>query len=184
MDKIFILKTCIVINLCFLFIFIISFFVLNSDNSTYFRFGWSDTFVFVSMTIDTPLKYIILCLFIIVLNMSEIFLNDLASPLIQFSTYNPYKKNITDFSRFELEIYSNLMFFIQSSKRLVQVITTLSQIDMAFISLLSCQLSAAITIKYLLDNKTFEKEGYSVDHDKFPKYESINERTSLTMINI
>ena len=92
MDKIFILKTCIVINLCFLFIFIISFFVLNSDNSTYFRFGWSDTFVFVSMTIDTPLKYIILCLFIIVLNMSEIFLNDLASPLIQFSTYNPYKK--------------------------------------------------------------------------------------------
>lgn len=181
MDKILILKTCIAVNLFFLFIFIISFFVLNSDNSSYFRFGWSDTFVFVSMTIDTPLKYITLCLFIIILNMSEIFLNDLACPIIQFSTYNPYKTNIGDFSRFELEMYSNLIFFIQSSKRLVQVITTLSQIDMAFISLLSCQLSAGLTIRYLLDNKSFDKDGYTVVHGNLPNYESINENTRISV---
>ena len=181
MDKIFILKLCISINLVFLFIFILSFFVLNNNNSEYFRFGWSDTFVFVSITIDTPLKYFSLCLFIFVLNLSEIFLNDLACPIIQFSTYNPYKTKITDFSRFELELYSNLIFFIQTSKRLVQVITTLSQIDIAFMSLVSSQVSASLAIKYLLDNKTFQKEGYTVIQGNYPKYESINETSPINI---
>ena len=176
MDKIFILKLCIAINILFLFIFIMSFFVLNSNTSEYFRCGWSNTFIFVSITINTPLKYFCLCLFIIVFNMSEIFLNELASPIIQFSTYNPYKTNIIDFSKFELEVYSNLIFFIQSSKKLVLVLTTLSQIDIAFISLLSCQLSGFIAIRYLLDNKSFEKKGFNVFHNNLHCYESINDK--------
>ncbi len=119
--------------------------------------------------------------------MSEIFLNDLASPIIQFSTYNPYKNNIGDFSRFELELYSNLIYFIQTSKRLVQVIITLSQIDIAFISLISSQISAFLAIRYLLDNKSFNKVGYSVvtsscpNYESIPKFESINETTQLNI---
>ncbi len=187
MDKILILKSCIAINIIFLFIFILSFFIENNNNSSYFRFGWSNNFTFVSMTIDTPFKYFILCLFIFILNMSEIFLNDLASPIIQFSTYNPYKNNIGDFSRFELELYSNLIYFIQTSKRLVQVIITLSQIDIAFISLISSQISAFLAIRYLLDNKSFNKVGYSVvtsscpNYESIPKFESINETTQLNI---
>ena len=112
LNKVLILKYCIVINILFLFIFILSFFIENNKVSNYFSYGWSENFNFVSITINTPLKYLLLCLFIIVLNMSEIFLNDLAAPIIQFSTYNPYKNNICDFTRFELELYSNLIFFI------------------------------------------------------------------------
>lgn len=115
--------------------------------------------------------------------MSEIFLNDLANPIIQFSTYNPYKNNINDFSKLELEIYSNIIYFIQSSKKFVQVIVILSQIDIALISLLSCQISAFIAIKYLLNNKSFEKNGYTVVQE-IPKYDSIKETTRLININI
>ena len=183
MDKNLILNLCIIINLIFLFIFFVSFFVLNSNNSTYFRWGWSDSFIFVSILINTPLKYFTLCIFIFVLNMSEIFLNDLANPIIQFSTYNPYKNNINDFTKLELEIYSNIIYFIQSSKKFVQVIVILSQIDIALISLFSCQISAFIAIKYLLNNKSFEKNRYEVIHE-IPKYNSINETSRLVNINI
>ena len=183
MNKNLILNLCIIINLFFLFIFFVSFFLLNSNNSTYFRWGWSDSFIFVSILINTPLKYFTLCIFIFVLNMSEIFLNDLANPIIQFSTYNPYKNNINDFTKLELEIYSNIIYFIQSSKKFVQVIVILSQIDIALISLFSCQISAFIAIKYLLNNKSFEKNRYEVIHE-IPKYNSINETSRLVNINI
>ena len=76
---------------------------------------------------------------------------------------------------------SNLIFFIQTSKRLVQVITTLSQIDIAFMSLVSSQVSASLAIKYLLDNKTFQKEGYTVIQGNYPKYESINETSPINI---
>ena len=155
MDKIYILKLCIVINLLFLCIFISSFFSENDSDSSYFRLGWSDTFVFVSVKIDTPIKYFTLCTFITVLNATEVFLNEIACPIITFSTYNPYKTEITDFTRFELESFSNIIFFILTSKKLLQIAITLSQIDIAFISLISSQLSAYVTIKYLLDQKEF-----------------------------
>ena len=77
-------------------------------------------------------------------------------PLIQFSTYNPYKQVINDFARFELEIYSNVIFFIQTTKRFIQIYVTFSQIDIAFISLLSSQTGVAIAIHYLLDKKEFQ----------------------------
>jgi hypothetical protein len=110
----------------------------------------------VSIEIDTPFRYLSLCSFIIVFNISEIFLNDIAMPLIQFSTYNPYKQVINDFTRFELEIYSNVIFFIQTTKKFVQIYVTFSQIDIALISLLSSQTGVALAIHYLLDKKEFQ----------------------------
>ncbi len=171
MEKILLLKLCIYVNIGILFLSILSFFVFNNVSSSYFSIGWSDNFIFVSVIIDTPLKYFILCLFIIILNVSEIFLNDLASPLIQFSTYNPYKIDINDFSRFELEAYSNVIFFIQICKRFLIVVVTLSQIDIAVISLVSSQISASFVIHYLLDQKKFLNRNVYVE---VPHYGSID----------
>ena len=128
------------------------------------------------MYIDTPFKYFTLCFFIMTLNISEIFLNDVAYPLINFSTYNPYKSNISDFTRLELEVFSNTLFFIQTSKRLIQVFIILSQIDIAIISASSSQISAFIAIHYLLDQKTFIydvstnhlNQNYNIVYDSLP----------------
>ena len=98
-----------------------SLFAYNKEPSSYLQIGWSENFVFASVTINNPLKYSLLCLFIIVLNISEIFLNDIATPLIQFTTYNPYKLIIHDFSKFELNAYSNIIFFIQTTKKFIQI---------------------------------------------------------------
>lgn len=192
MNKINILKICIFVNLLFLSIFISCFFIFNNGESTYFRIGWSDNFLFVSLYIDTPFKYFSLCGFIITLNVSEIFLNDIAYPIITFSTYNPYKNTILDFTRNELEMYSNIIYFIQSSKKILQIATTVSQVDLACISLVSSQISSYFAIRYLLDNKQFKNKEHYVEvpygsMSPVSTYESEGENTihsEISPINI
>ena len=179
MNKIKILKLCLIVNISFLLLFIISFFVLNNQDSSYFRVGWSESFVFVSVTIDTPLKYFLLCGFISLLNITEVFLNDIAYPLINFSTYNPYKTKITEFSRFELEFYSNAIYLTGALKKMLQIFIALSQIDIAFISILSSQISVSLAINYLLNNKEF------IDNDYIDlSYNSINDHTRLVTTKV
>lgn len=176
MNKVQVLNISIIINLLFLFLFSGSVMIYNDGYSSYFKIGWSDKFDFASIIINNPTKYTLLCLFIIVLNISEIFLNDIATPLIQFSTYNPYKLIIHDFSRCELEFYSNMIFFIQTTKRFIQIYVTFSQIDIAIISLLSSQTAVAMAIKYLLDKKTFVLPSISTTIQQ--NYQSIDQETS------
>lgn len=176
MNKVQVLNISIIINLLFLFLFSGSVMFYNDGYSSYFKIGWSDNFVFASIIINDQIKYIFLCLFITVLNISEIFLNDIATPLINFTTYNPYKIIIHDFSRCELECYSNIIFFIQTTKRFIQIYVTFSQIDIAFISLLSSQGAVAIAIRYLLDKKTFVLP--SVTETIQQNYQSIDQEIS------
>jgi hypothetical protein len=155
MDKTKLLKTSIYTNLFILFLFIYCFAISNKDQSTYFNVGWSNNFVFISMPINTASKYFAFCGFIVISNVSEVLMDNIAGPLIQFSTYNPYKREVSDFSRYELELYSNAVIFIQISKKLLQIFIILSQVDIALISLLSSQLSASYAIHYLLNQKEF-----------------------------
>ena len=181
MNKKFILKTTIIINMFLFLICIYSFFAFN-NNSKYFNYGWSNKFDFVSITIDTPIKYFSLCSFIIGFNVCEVFLNELANPLIVFSTYNPYKKLIVDFSRTELELYSNIIFFIQIFKTVLKIAVTISQFDIAIISLISSQGAAFVVIKILLNEKAFNQEDRYIET---PYYNSINsEETRPIRVNI
>ena len=155
MENKYILQVCTAINLFFLLFLVGCFFIFDDHTSNYFRIGWHKDFVFVSITIDNPLKYFLLIIFISILNITEIFLNDLAFPIINFSTYNPYKTEIHDFTRLELEMYSNVLYFIIGAKRLFQIATAVTQIDLAIITLLSSQVSIYFVIKYFLDKKRF-----------------------------
>lgn len=179
MDKIQVLNISIGINLLFLFLFMGSLFAYNKEPSSYLQIGWSENFVFASVTINNPLKYSLLCLFIIVLNISEIFLNDIATPLIQFTTYNPYKLIIHDFSKFELNAYSNIIFFIQTTKKFIQIYVTFSQIDIAIISLVSSQAGVAMAIKYLLDKKTFVRQVENINYSSVELNPIINGQINI-----
>ena len=158
MDKKFILNLSLSINAFFLFTMCSCFFIFNNGKSTYFTFGWSDDFTFVSISINNSVRYFSLITYISCLNISEVFLNDIAWPIITFSTYNPYHKQILEFKKWELEVYSNLVSFVQHSKKIIFIASVVSQIDIAIIGLLSSQLSAFLAIRWLLDHKQFEKD--------------------------
>ena len=108
------------------------------------------------MPINTASKYFAFCGFIVIFECFRSINDNIAGPLIQFSTYNPYKREVSDFSRYELELYSNAVIFIQISKKLLQIFIILSQVDIALISLLSSQLSASYAINYLLNQKRIQ----------------------------
>lgn len=117
MNKPLLLKISISVNLVIMLLFLfIYFFHPQSQYTSYFHIGWSNNFVFIGMPINSPIRYFSLCGFIVIMNVSEILMDNIAVPLIQFSTYNPYKSNISDFTRLELELFSNILFFIQISK--------------------------------------------------------------------
>ena len=178
--KILILKLSILVNLGFLACICSGFFILNNGQTSYFRFGWSKDFTFVSVTIDTAVKYYSLIGLIITLNTFEVFLNDVAYPLITFSTYNPYKNDITDFTRFELELYSNCIYFIQASKRILSIATAVSQVDVALIGLASCQLSAYLAIKWLLEQKNFRSlTNEENQYIEVPSYQNSSPTTQI-----
>ena len=179
MDKKVVLKTTIFINMFLFFICLFSFFAYN-DNSSYLNYGWSRSFHFVSISIDTPVKYFSLCSFIVGFNVCEVFLNEFANPLIVFSTYNPYKKTIQDFTRLELELYSNIIFFIQVFKQLLKIAVTVSQFDIAIISLVSSQGAAMLVINILLNDKTFVNQP---TYFEVPNYNSFGD-TRLNPVNI
>jgi hypothetical protein len=63
-----------------------------------------------------------------------------------------------EFKKWELEVYSNLVSFVQHSKKIIFIASVVSQIDIAIIGLLSSQLSAFLAIRWLLDHKQFEKD--------------------------
>jgi hypothetical protein len=52
-------------------------------------------------------------------------------------------------------MYSNILYFIIGAKRLFQIATAVTQIDLAIITLLSSQVSIYFVIKYFLDKKRF-----------------------------
>ena len=175
MNKVQILKICVYLNFSFLLVFSLLCIFFNNNQGTYFTCGWSDNLVFVSINIDTSIKYICLCIFIITMNFTEVFLNDIASPLITFSTYNPYKVEISDFTRFDLEMYSNLIVFIKLSKGLLSIAATVTQVDLAIISLFSSQIAAFCAIRYLLNNKVFVNNNVYIE----VPYGSVNESSNL-----
>ena len=170
------IKLSIYINLILIFSAVISLFVFNNDHSYYFRFGWSKDFVFISFNIDTPVKYIGLCFFIILINISDVLMTEFADPILHFTTYNPYKQIIEDFTRHDLQIYSNLIFFIHTfTKKFFHILITVSQIDIAFLSIITSQISGMIIINFLLKEKKFQLPMSNIQLT----YKSTNESTPL-----
>ena len=85
-----------------LFIITVPILLLNTGESSYFRYGWSDDLILISFPVNTKTRYMIVCLYIIVIKASNVFISEIVGPIIGFNIYNPDKIVITDFTKFEL----------------------------------------------------------------------------------
>ena len=133
---------------------------LSDGSSKYFRFGWHDDLILISIPINTKIKYIFLNIFIGIIRIVEVIIQEIAHPIIEFTIYNPDKKVITQFSRYELQLYGNLMYFIDNFKRIVMLLITISQFDLALISMLFGEIATVFTINYILSEKKFVEKKY------------------------
>ena len=133
-------------------IFIISFF---GKQNTYYRYGPHDNLTIVGLEINTWLKYILLHLFILIDQISQVIINSFGSPVLGFNIYNPDKKVIKDFKRHELEILGNAMYLIGAIRSSIAIILVVSQLDIAIARACYSFLASAFVIHLLLDEKKY-----------------------------
>ncbi len=91
------------------------------------------------------------------MRISHVIIGEIAHPIIGFNIYNPDKKEITEFSKIELQMYGNLMYLIEGFKNILTVMLSITQIDIALISMLVSEVTTIYTINMLLSEKTFVK---------------------------
>uniref|UniRef100_A0A6C0FI65 Uncharacterized protein n=1 Tax=viral metagenome TaxID=1070528 RepID=A0A6C0FI65_9ZZZZ len=132
-------------------------FILDNGESKYFRYGWHDDFILISVPINNRIRYIYATIFVVLTRAGEVFIGEIANPIIGFNIYNPDKKVITDFTKNELQFYGNTLYIIDSTRYIFKVMVLVTQIDLAFISMLAGEIVSLITIRMLLNEKDFIK---------------------------
>lgn len=122
---------------------------------TYWRFGPHPDLVIIAVQIDTWQKYGLLLALIAIVESSRVVVEEFGMPLLGFSIYNPDKRVVTEFSKNELQFFANAMFFISAIRGVLLVMVQISQLDIALWGVLISQCASVITIRHLLNEKTF-----------------------------
>lgn len=155
------LNKCMFVNFLTLLLICLPVFYFNNGKSSYFKYGWSDELVLISVPINTRIKYIIVCIYISCLKATNCLIDEIVSPTLYCRIYDPDKKHITDFTKNELQFYGNTYYMISGFKRLMLIMISITQIDLAMVGMLSGEIMSFFTIRMLLNEKTFQNHNYS-----------------------
>jgi hypothetical protein len=142
---------------------VIALVVIFESGSTYWRIGWHDDLVLVSVKINTMIKYFVMMSIITLVNVTKVVVEEIGMPILGFNVYNPDKKVITEFGKFELQIYANSMFMISGLRGIFMILVNIAQIDIAVWSLLVSEGASLFTIRMLLNDKEFKEPTDDVD---------------------
>ncbi len=149
-------QVCLVLNVCLLCA--ISSIVFSfASGSKYLRAGWAEEFDLIGVRINSPSRYYLLLALIAIMNAVKVIVAELGEPVLVFNVYNPDKKNITDFTKQELMMYANFMFFVSNTRAVFDVLITVTQIDIAFFSIAVEQIISVCTVYILVREKTFAR---------------------------
>ena len=152
------IKICLGLNV-FLLLFIGIFISLFASQSKYFRFGPSNDFIFISVIIDDYNKYCLLLILIFFNDIIKVFISEIGEPILIFNIYNPDKKIITHFTKYQLLFFANSMFFISNIRKIFELLISITQIDIALFSIINEQIVSTFAIYFLVNEKKFNCEG-------------------------
>ena len=144
--------------LLFLIVIIISCF---QTKTKYFRWGVPDEtdipLIIISIKIDNYYKYSCLLFIITLIRIIKVSISEIAEPIITFNIYNPDKTHINDFTKNELQIYSNTLYLIDNLRHVFTLMITITQIDLALYSVIVGEITSVFMIRMLLNEKTFNE---------------------------
>ena len=164
------LKLCLISN-ALLLLFVISLvIVFRDDKSKYLRWGPQDDLIIVSVAVNTYIRYMCLLVVITIIKVSDVLIGEIANPIIGFNIYNPDKKVITDFTKLELQFYGNSMYLIDAIKGVLLIMVNISQIDVALWGVFVSESASIVTIRMLLNEKQFLREGIPSSIDENHNY--------------
>lgn len=165
------LRICLVCNF-FLLLFVAGvILIFRDDESKYLRVGPQDDLMIISVVVNDYTKYCFLLLVIAIVKISDVLIQEIGSPIIGFNIYNPDKKVIKEFTKNELQIYGNSMYLINAIKAVLLIMVSISQIDIALWGVFVSETASIFTIRMLLNEKKFLKEGDELTDELSEIYE-------------
>jgi hypothetical protein len=145
---------CVLGNLFALSLVIMAVVILEQDGQ-YVKFGPSDTMVVISVKINTWTRYGMLLLFTVVINVVKVISEEIGMPILSFNIYDPHRNHITGFTKFDLQVLANLMYAASAIRSVFMTMMLISQIDVALFGVFVKEATSIITIRALLNEKTF-----------------------------
>ena len=149
-------QLCLFLNVTLLSLIAVLMVLFESD-SGYFKLGPHQDFVLISVRINTMTRYIVLLVLTTVIKTTKVLVEDVATPILAFSIYNPDKRVITEFTKSELRFYATSSFLVNNLRYVFELMLTISQIDIAVFSVVMEQLVGMYTINMLLKDKIFRQ---------------------------
>lgn len=147
------LTTCVKINVCVISIGILIC-ILNADFKK-IRFGPSDDLYVVGIQVNTISLYIGFALYIITIQISLLFTEEFALPIIEFTVYNPQCEVIERFEELELMVLSIGVFFTKGILKGLKLLLAVESIDSIILLFLAEEIVTVYTVSILLKQKKF-----------------------------
>lgn len=173
------LRRCVLGNFLILILVFSLVIRFNDNRSKYWRFGPYSDLILISVVIDNWTKYSLLLVLVAILKVSECIISEVAHPIIGFNIYNPDKKEITEFTKLELQFYGNSMYTIDSIRRVLMIMMSITQVDIALWGVITSEITSIFTIRMLLNEKSFKPTKH---HSKLD--DSDDSDKELEVINI
>jgi hypothetical protein len=149
------LKACIFINALSLLALSLLCALFSDNNSTFMKMGPQPTLSILGVTINTWTRYALLQVLILCFQVTEVVVNEFASPILGFNIYNPDKTVITEYTKGELQFYCQSLWLINNLKNALMLLVSISQLDIAISKVIYAELTSICTIRVLLNKKTF-----------------------------
>ena len=127
------------------------------------RVGYSKDLVVLGITIDTLDKYLVLQVIIFLVEFFHSIIFEFANPIMYFQVFDSKHKYITDFTKFELQLYAQSLWFITSLKQGFMLLVSITQIDITICKIIYGEIAVVIVIRNLLNNKIFIKNNNIAD---------------------
>lgn len=145
---------CILGNL-FTLILVIGAVLKFEQSGSYVQFGPNESMTVISVKIDTWHKYYMLLAFTVIINATKVLSEEMGMPILAFNIYNPHHTHIVEFGKLELQILANIMYFISAIRSVFMTMMMISQIDVALFGVIIKEMTSIVTIRMLLNEKTF-----------------------------
>jgi len=138
--------------------------IFAHDGADFWKWGPGDSLIIISIKVNTWGVYIGVVMATSVVGVLDVLVNEVASPVLGFNTYNPDKHEITSFTRSELNWATNLMFATNNIRAVFVTVLNVTQIDLALWNVAFREVASFFMVRYLLSHKTF-KPPYEHEND-------------------
>lgn len=122
------------------------------------RVGYSKELIVLGITIDTLDKYLLLHLIIFLVEFFHSIIFEYANPIMYFQVFDAKNKYITDFTKLELQLYAQTLWFVTSLKTGFMMLVSITQIDITICKIIYSEIAVVIVIRNLLNDKIFVKK--------------------------